>query len=561
MNKYLTREIKNLIMYCILSVITYIELIFIFMIYSDIAKVVENKDISEMKKNIIYILVVFFSIYIFMIVTAFVKRRILNNISYKLRKDIFYKLYKKEEKKFRENRKIYYKSILIEDVFILEKNYFEKKLELIASVVQLIIFMGAITYVNWKYTFIILAIVFTLYFFYEYFFKKITDKVIIELKEYSRKYVMLTKEHTRGFETIRGLGKRSVFRHIFYKNVVSLEKTNTKLNNMETLNSSMLLMGGNLMRIAVMAIISNDVLAGNLNVVLVCILYGLILNIFNPMLDILKNVKSINETEEIRNKVMKFIKENDEELENDINVKFDEIDFIEMNDVEYIKEGKNILNKVSMYLEKGNRYALVGDNELEKSTLLNLLYKYIDDYKGEIYVNGTDISCIDKKLLRKNVAYITKDAYVYNDSIENNIRLGIEGYSKDDIDKVVTYVGLNTVRDRINLEIGGINDIRELACCEKHKIDFARALIREPKWMIVDEGTCELDKSNMNNIEKIILESDDITAIIALNKINETIKFYDKIFYLKNGKIVEIGNYYELVNMQGEFVNYLRGRV
>ncbi len=208
-----------------------------------------------------------------------------------------------------------------------------------------------------------------------------------------------------------------------------------------------------------------------------------------------------------------------------------------------------ILKNISMEINHGEKIAFVGESGSGKTTLAKLLMKFYEAETGEIYIGNYNIKDVETSFLRENISYIAQDNFFFSDTIENNLRIGNPSATLEDIHRACTmseaisFINNLPTRYQTILQENGTN----LSGGQRQRLAIARAIIREPKILIMDEATSNLDSITEKGIERTINElSPDITKIIIAHRLS-TIKNCDRIYVLKNGKIIESGRHDELL--------------
>ncbi len=239
--------------------------------------------------------------------------------------------------------------------------------------------------------------------------------------------------------------------------------------------------------------------------------------------------------------------QNNEPVDLKGDVKFEDVYFA-------YNEDDDVLKGIDFEVKSGESVAFVGSTGSGKSTIINLILKFYEPRLGNIFINGKNIKDMNRNSLRANMAVVLQDAFLFETDIRDNIKLDDENFSDEDIVQALVDVGGDSIIERgIDQKI--FEKGSNLSQGEKQLISFARAYIRNPRILILDEATSNIDteteKIIQNGIEK--LKKDRTTFIIAHRL--STIKNVDKIIVLNKGKIIERGNHESLMELDGFYKN------
>ena len=228
---------------------------------------------------------------------------------------------------------------------------------------------------------------------------------------------------------------------------------------------------------------------------------------------------------------------------------------VKLKNVNFRYENINILSNISFTIEKGETIALVGKSGSGKSTIADLCARFYDINEGEICVDGVNIKNIKLSNLRQLMGVVTQESILFNDSIYNNIKMGNPSATKEEIieaSKIANaYDFIMQTENEFETKIGEKGD--KLSGGQKQRISIARAILKNPDLLILDEATSSLDieseKLVQDALKKLMKER---TTLVIAHRLS-TIKDADKIIVLAEGEIVERGNHTDLVKKNGVY--------
>jgi subfamily B ATP-binding cassette protein MsbA len=228
------------------------------------------------------------------------------------------------------------------------------------------------------------------------------------------------------------------------------------------------------------------------------------------------------------------------------------IEFCDVNLV-YNTRSEPALKNVSLAIGAGQHVALVGPSGGGKTSLINLIPRLYDPSKGSVKIDGTDVRDFELGYLRSQIALVSQDVTLFSDTILNNIIYGARQASTETIEQALRVTGLKdfvtSLPDGLDTVVGdrGV----QLSGGQRQRIAMARAILKSPAILILDEATAALDTLSENLIKNSIeLMRKDITTISVAHRL-ATIEKTDYIFVVNNGELSEHGTHQQLIQQQG----------
>ena len=219
--------------------------------------------------------------------------------------------------------------------------------------------------------------------------------------------------------------------------------------------------------------------------------------------------------------------------------------------------GEPVLKDFCLEVDKGQKIAIVGKTGSGKTTIINLLTRFYETDSGEILLDGTDIRDITKDSLRKNIAIVLQDTVLFSDSIGANIRYGRLDATDEEIREAAATANADSFIERMPegydtelSEAGG-----NISNGQRQLLSIARAVLADPKILILDEATSSVDTRTEMHIQEAMLHlMHGRTTLIIAHRLS-TIRDADKIIVLDGGRICEAGNHDELLSQKGVYYN------
>ena len=285
---------------------------------------------------------------------------------------------------------------------------------------------------------------------------------------------------------------------------------------------------------------------------------GLAYNILTPAKNLSKSFYSIKKGNAAAERVFEIIEYNKNKYDENRTLDFKKFKKnITFNNVEFSYGEVKILDKISFTINKGESVALVGSSGSGKTTIANLLNGFFGPTSGNILIDDISISNITKESLYRNISIVTQESILFNDTILNNIRIGNLEASKEDIIEASKEANAHEfIQEQLNSYDTTIGDYgNNLSGGQKQRLTIARAMLKSPSILILDEATSSLDseseKKIQNAIDKLMHGK---TSLIIAHKFS-TIKKCDKIILIDKGRIIAQGTHQELINSNSSYKN------
>ena len=499
--------------------------------------------------SISLIIVMFLTEYIDgLVMSSYIK----NTVNY-LRTDIFSKIINKDIKDFSLDNSGKYISILYNDLKIIEDNFFNNLFQVISCFISFIISLVVLFSIS--PTIVIFISIFGVLGFI--IPNALSKKLVIQKNEYSQnleQVTSITKDLFSGFEVIKGFNISNKINEIFKTASTNVETSKKKYSILEgiirgfslsfsvTIYLGVLLLGGYLMY-------KKSITVGT-----AIIIIQLSTHIVGPVKLSISLINQIRSVAMIAYKIEEILEDTHDDFENTKLENFSKSICIENLNFSYTEERK-ALDNINLTFDKNKKYAIVGESGSGKSTLIKLLMRYYNDYDGKILIDNSNLKNIYSCDLYKNMSMIQQNIFMFDDSIKENIRL----YSNHDDKDILDACKRSGLDKLLNKLPNGINSLvgengNKLSGGEKQRIAIARALINNTQILILDESTSALDNETAYNLENSLLNLENLTLITVTHKlIKNILNRYDEIIVMKNGKIIEKGNFEDLINIKGYF--------
>lgn len=423
-----------------------------------------------------------------------------------------------------------------------------------------ILLLGNLFYLNWRLTLTLMVLLpFILYFMRQ--ISRSLRKYVLWGQENLEKMTSTIKESLDGVRIIQSFNLEKVLADKLIQESAEYVETRRRVHARVEVMSPTVEFIAAVVILSIFFYFSKEVASGQITTGAVLAYIGSMMAINQPIKKLQESYVRIQETIVASSRIFQILDEPSEVPLSQKNLPFPkDWKTITYKNVSFAYHQQVVLNNVSFEIRRGEHIAFVGESGSGKSTIVNLLERFYDPDTGEIFIDGINIKDISLTDLRRNVALVSQDVFLFSDSIERNIQAGDFDRPLTDVERVarsanahdfITHTGKGyqgRVGDRGNLLSGG----------EKQRISIARAFFKDAPILILDEATSALDSASEDEVQKG-LDSlmEGRTALVIAHRLS-TIQSADHIFVLKKGQIIETGNHSALLEKRGEYHRFFQ---
>lgn len=444
----------------------------------------------------------------------------------------------------------------ISDIETLAEVFSQGLAALLAEVLQLVLIMAVMFYMNWKLSLITLS-VFPFLLFATYVFKEKIKNSFGDVRNAVAKLNTFVQERVSGMNIVQifGAEKRE------YKKFVEINEDHKKANLRSVKYYSIYFPVAEVLGAIGVGLIvwygGHQVVSGYIDGPGELIAFIMFLNMFfRPIRQIADRFNTLQMGLISTERIIRLLDDdshipnNGEVVLNDIkgDIKFEDVIFA-------YNEGEPVLRGVTFEVEAGHSLAIVGATGAGKSSVINLLNRYYEFGSGSITIDENDIRSIELSSLRKKVGVVLQDVFLFSNSIRENIKLGAEDITDDQIWKAAEHVGAAEFIRRLpnGLDYNVQERGATLSAGQRQLISFVRAMVYEPAILVLDEATSSIDSET----EHLIQEATEKlmkgrTSIVIAHRLS-TIQNAHKILVLDKGSVAEEGSHQELMDKKGMY--------
>ncbi|MGE7870330.1 ABC transporter ATP-binding protein [Bacillus paramycoides] len=231
---------------------------------------------------------------------------------------------------------------------------------------------------------------------------------------------------------------------------------------------------------------------------------------------------------------------------------------IQFKDVTFSYDGKrDVLKNVSFHVKPGQTVAFVGHTGSGKSTIMNLLMRFYNIKSGNIVIDGVDLEKFGEQEIRKKIGLVLQDAFLFAGNVKQNIRMYNEEITDEEIEEAARFVQANTFIEKLpeQYDTEVVERGAAFSSGQRQLIAFARTIATNPKVLVLDEATANIDTETEEAIQTALQQMRKGRTTIAIAHRLSTIQDADQIFVMHEGEIIERGTHQELLSKQGLYYN------
>lgn len=496
---------------------------------------------------------------ILLILTRYLNNILQKKIFIKLRSQVSTSIICKNLHEYNKNTSDYYFGLLVNDVKLIEEQFIKPLFDIVCEMILLVVTAITMFSINIE-TAIFVIIVSALPIVIPMLFSSKLQEKMGKYMIANNKFLNDTTEEIEGYETFCNYGEIDFVKKRFTKSNEKLNKKKKEaylflevLMNELAVISSLVIIG--ILIFGMYMALNNKLTIGE--VFSLMLMSGFVVE---PLGQIAQSVPQLLGNKDLINKYIdccenNIIKNKKASFNKEICCK---------NSTLTINDSR-ILDEINISLKKGKKYALVGGSGSGKSTLVKALLGQYEEVSESIFYDSDMISNIDANSIFNDVTYISQVSCVFTGTIRDNLTMfNSKGYSDSVLYEVLELLNLKTKIDSLDNGLDTVLQENEnnFSGGEKQRISIARALLRGKKIFILDEITSALDYDNYINVERVLMSIVGATVISITHRLEaKVLRAYDNIFVMEQGKLVESGNFDDLMELGGYFTELYNAQV
>ena len=520
---------------------------------------IEVADLEGLKVLLYILLAIYISNALFTWLASYGMAKISESTLYQIRKKLFDHLEKLPVSYFDQNKKGDIMSRFTNDIAVISEALTDALMQILSSLITIIGVTFIMFRVNWILALVTISTV-PIFFVFAYKLGVKSGQLYNKQRKSLGKLSSYSEEMFTGMKVVKSYVSENNAIEEFNKNNEDLRDISIRAQIIGNLIMPLNGFIGNLSHVFLIAAGAILVVNGNttIGVILVFLKYS---NMFRrPINQLASLFAGVQSALAGANRVFEVMDVESEFTEEDKSLPFNNalghVKFADVN-FSYVK-GKQILKDINLEANPGDTIALVGPTGAGKTTIVNLLTRFYDIEKGNIYIDGIDIREVKEGDLRKRIGLVLQDTYLFKGTVADNIRYGNSDATMDEIIEACKQAQAHSFIHRLpngydtEVEEEGAN----FSQGERQLISIARAILSNPEILILDEATSNIDTKTEKNIQAGMRElMKGRTSFVIAHRLS-TIRDANEILVINDGKIIERGTHKELLK-KGEFYSKL----
>jgi len=534
MKELLLERKGKFILYILACMLPIIDSLLMNMSFVLILGSIERGDINYFIK--VMIMAICFSVLgsLLFITSRFMRISFMRDTILDVRLRAFDRIINYSYKEFNKRSKDVYISNLINDINIFEQNFFLKLINVIYSGGYYIVSLIILAFIDFKFTIGIFTVS-VLVFFISKAFQNKTVKLQEDVSESNEKFTTNVSNTFNGLEILKLNRVEDKFLYNTLKSIDKVERKKLHYTVFTEGQSGFINYFGFLIMMGILVYAINSFMQG-VSFTKILFLVQLSNGCIWPIVRIIPLFNELKASAKIYEKITG----NGEETTTDNNRSKDFVfnSTIEVKDLKFDYDGKEIFKGATFTIEKGKKYLIKGPSGAGKSTLIKLLSMAIEDYEGTIMVDGVDYRNIKEESMNNNISFVYQDVFLFEDTIYNNITL----FKEIPESKVLNACEGAGLMDLIEEKENGLNEMllengKNLSGGQRQRISIARALVRDVDLLFIDEATSNLNEELGRLIENTILSLDATVVAISHRYYEGITEKYDYVLEIKDGLV------------------------
>lgn len=534
MKELLLRRKSKFIQYLIATFMFVIDHFLQMILFALVLGAIEKGDIGYYKTIIIVTLIFIVYSPLNFLISRMLRIAYMRDTILDVRKMAFDKIINMPFKQYSQKSKEVYISNLINDVNSFERRFFISFLNYLINMTMYGLSLVFLFILDYKLAIGMLAFSGLLFVLAKIFTKK-TTQLEQEISTTNEEFTTDMNNTFNGIEILKLNNIEDKFLKKSITTINRLEKRKYEANVFTELQRNVIHILGTVVNVIVM-IYLGYALKSNLSLAIAGFIFQLCNSAIRFLIEAFPLLNRIKASVSIYNKIAKPDETKIQMGSGSQTFQFEER--IEVKNVNFSYDQKQILHNASFVIEKGKKYLIKGVSGAGKTTLMNLLAMVYDDFEGNICVDGVDFREINEKSFHEKVAFIYQDVFLFEDTIKNNITL-YKDIPMEQINYAVKVCGLDSILDerKNGIEERLTENGKNLSGGQRQRLSIARAIAKNAEILFVDEGTSSLNEDLGREIEKVFLELDNTVIAISHRYYEGVTENYDYVIEIKNNAV------------------------